>query len=109
MQDIMKKLQRKIKDILEALNTKKPQKNSKNSILISQRNLKTLKAIKIISQSECTHGHQPAVWRIYGKTKTCYKCKLINDNIYRLKNKDELNLKKCLAYHKLDPERKKDV
>ena len=75
---------------------------------------KIIKAIentdKYFLGSECKHGHNYGnkCLRIKSGSQTCHKCNLINDLIYRLKNKEKLNLKKCLSYHNLDPERKKE-
>lgn len=60
---------------------------------------------------KCKHGHNyghQCLRTTYG-SQTCYKCHLINDTFYRLKNKEIISLKKCRNYHNLEPDKKNKV
>ncbi len=98
--------EKRLGDILEGIKTEKTLEE-----YIKRYDERIEKIIKNIDSNDkfflgepCHFGHIGL--KVIHGSKNCYKCKLINNEIYRLKNKEKLNLKNCLYYHQLDPDEK---
>ena len=104
--------EKRLKDILEEINGEKTLedyiKGFDESISTIIKNIEDND--KYFLGDECNYGHNYnyQCLRITYGSRSCYKCKLINNLIYSLENKEELNLKSCLSYHNLEPDKKKE-
>jgi len=96
--------EKRLRDILDGIKT---EKNLEEYIKrYDERIEKIIQNIdsndKFFFGKPCHFGHIGL--RVTHGSKNCYKCKLINDLIDYLKNKDIRKIKGCLYYHKLDEE-----